>query len=103
MRSLRCFPTLLFSSWGGYNLTDRYPWIVEAARKVRQKRFVLDGEAVVLGVDGVSDFDDLVSRMHDDEVQLYTFDLLAWRATTCAPCRYQCAKPISRYVRMTSR
>ena len=39
---------------GGYNWTDRYPWIVEAARKVRQKRFVLDGEAVVLGVDGVS-------------------------------------------------
>ena len=41
---------------------------------VRQKRFVLDGEAVVLGVDGVSDFDDLVSRMHDDEVRLYAFD-----------------------------
>jgi ATP-dependent DNA ligase len=31
---------------GGYNWTDRYPWIVEAARKIRQKRFVLDGEAV---------------------------------------------------------
>jgi hypothetical protein len=38
---------------------------------------VLDGEAVVLGVDGVSDFDALVSRMHDDEVQLCAFDLLA--------------------------
>ena len=55
-------------------MTDRYPWIVEAARKIRQRRFVLDGEAVVLGVDGVSDFDDLVSRMHDDEVRLYAFD-----------------------------
>jgi hypothetical protein len=44
---------------GGYNWTDRYPWIVEAARKVRQKRFVLDGETVVLGVDGVLDFDGL--------------------------------------------
>jgi bifunctional non-homologous end joining protein LigD len=31
---------------GGYNWTDRYPWIVEAARKIRQKQFVLDGEAV---------------------------------------------------------
>ncbi len=49
---------------GGYNWTDRYPWIVEAARKVRQKRFVLDGEAVVLGVDGVSDFNALHSRKH---------------------------------------
>jgi hypothetical protein len=34
---------------GGYNWTDRYPWIVEAARKIRQKQFVLDGEAVILG------------------------------------------------------
>ena len=29
---------------GGYDWTKRYPWIVEAAHKVRQKRFVLDGE-----------------------------------------------------------
>jgi len=29
---------------GGYDWTKRFPWIVEAARKVRQKRFVLDGE-----------------------------------------------------------
>ena len=36
---------------GGYNFADRYPWVVEAARKVRQTRFVIDGEAVVLGVD----------------------------------------------------
>ena len=36
-----------------------------------------DGEAVVLGVDGVSDFDALQSRRHDDEVQLYAFDMLA--------------------------
>jgi ATP-dependent DNA ligase len=47
---------------GGYNFADRYPWIVEAARKVRQTRFVIDGEAVVLGVDGVADFDALHSR-----------------------------------------
>jgi hypothetical protein len=39
---------------GGYNWTDRYPWIVEAARKVRQSRFVIDSEAVVLGVDMAS-------------------------------------------------
>lgn len=38
---------------------------------------MLDGEAVVLGVDGVSDFDALQSRRHDDEVQLYAFDMLA--------------------------
>ena len=38
---------------GGYNWTDRYPWIVEAALKNRHQQFVIDGETVVLGVDGV--------------------------------------------------
>jgi hypothetical protein len=37
----------------------------------------VDGEAVVLGVDGVSNFEALRSRQHDDEVQLYAFDVLA--------------------------
>jgi bifunctional non-homologous end joining protein LigD len=62
---------------GGYNWTDRYPWIVESALKNRIKQFVIDGEAVVLGVDGVSDFEALHSRQHDVEVQLYAFDTLA--------------------------
>ena len=47
-----------------------------AARKLRQKRFLLDGEAVVLGVDGVSDFDALHSGKHNEEVQLCAFDIL---------------------------
>jgi ATP-dependent DNA ligase len=38
---------------------------------------VIDGEAVVLGIDGVADFNALHSRSHDDEVQLYAFDILA--------------------------
>jgi bifunctional non-homologous end joining protein LigD len=62
---------------GGYDWTDRYPWIVEAARKIRLKRFVLDGEAVVLGVDGIADFNALHSRKHDHEVQFCAFDILA--------------------------
>ena len=37
---------------GGYDWTKKYPWIVEDALKNRIKQ-VLDGEAVVLGVDGV--------------------------------------------------
>jgi bifunctional non-homologous end joining protein LigD len=32
---------------------------------------------VVLGVDGIPDFNALHSRKHDDEVQLYAFDILA--------------------------
>ncbi len=31
---------------------------------------------MLLGVDGVSDFDGLHSRQHDAEVQLYAFDIL---------------------------
>jgi ATP-dependent DNA ligase len=40
----------------GNDWTKRYPLIVEAALRNRQASFVIDGEAVLLGVDGVSDF-----------------------------------------------
>jgi len=69
--------TCASSQGGGYDWTNRYPWIVETARKIRQKRFVLDGEAVILGVDGYSDFDALHSGRHNEEVQLCAFDVLA--------------------------
>src|SRR5215510_7425845 len=59
----------------GYDWTSRYPLIVEAARRIRTRQFVIDGEAVLLGVDGISDFDGLHSKQHDDEVQLYAFDI----------------------------
>lgn len=62
---------------GGYDWTKRFPWIVEAALKNRQKQFVIDGEAVILGVDGISDFDALHSGRHNEEVQLCAFDVLA--------------------------
>jgi bifunctional non-homologous end joining protein LigD len=62
---------------GGYDWSKRYPWIVEAALKNRQKQFVIDGEAVILGVDGYSDFNALHSGKHNEEVQLLAFDVLA--------------------------
>jgi hypothetical protein len=37
---------------------------------------LVDGEAVILGVDGVPDFNVLHSRKHDDEVKPYPFDIL---------------------------
>jgi hypothetical protein len=37
---------------------------------------VLDGEAVLLGVDGRSDFNGLHTRWHDHEVEFYAFDIL---------------------------
>jgi bifunctional non-homologous end joining protein LigD len=63
-------------SRNGTDWTKRYPWIVEAALKNRQKRFVLDGEAVILGLDGTSDFNALHSRKHDTEVQFCAFDIM---------------------------
>jgi ATP-dependent DNA ligase len=41
----------------GYDWAKRYPRIGEAALKNRMRQFVIDGDAVILGVDGVSDFD----------------------------------------------
>jgi bifunctional non-homologous end joining protein LigD len=61
----------------GHDWTDHYPLIVEAALKNRTSSFVIDGEAVLLGVDGISNFNGLHSRRHNDEVQLYAFDILA--------------------------
>jgi bifunctional non-homologous end joining protein LigD len=38
---------------------------------------VIDGEAIILGVDGYSDFNALHSGKHNDEVELIAFDILA--------------------------
>jgi bifunctional non-homologous end joining protein LigD len=46
----------------GYDWSSRYPLIVEAAHRIKFKQFVLDGEAVLLGVDGIAEFNGLHSR-----------------------------------------
>ena len=66
----------LFSR-NGNDWSGRYPRIVEAALKNKHSQFVIDGEAVVLGIDGVADFNALHSRKRNHEVQLYAFDILA--------------------------
>ena len=58
----------------GHDWRDRFPLISEVALRNRNLSFVVDGEAVLLGVDGRSDFNGLHSRRHDDEVQFYAFD-----------------------------
>ena len=59
-----------------HDWSDRFPRIVEAALRNRNSAFVIDGEAVLLGVDGRSDFNGLHSRRHDVEVEFYAFDCL---------------------------
>jgi ATP-dependent DNA ligase len=76
----------------GHDWSSRYPLIVEAALRNRTSSFVIDGEAVLLGVDGISDFNGLHSRQHDAEVQLYAFDVLALDGDDLRPLRCTCAR-----------
>src|SRR3954453_11106863 len=61
----------------GYDWSDRYPLITQAALRLRKQSFVIDGEAVVLGPDGISDFEGLHGGRCNADVRLYAFDLLA--------------------------
>jgi hypothetical protein len=60
----------------GYDWLDRYPRVVEAVAAIPASSATIDGEAVCCDESGVSVFDDLHSRQHDDRVMLYAFDLL---------------------------
>jgi bifunctional non-homologous end joining protein LigD len=60
----------------GYEWSDRYPRIVHAMGALKPTSALIDGEAVWCGPDGVADFDKLHSRIHDDQVFMYAFDLL---------------------------
>ena len=60
----------------GHDWSGRFPLITEAALPNRNSSFVLDGEDVLLGVGGISDFNGMHSRKHDAEVEFYAFDIL---------------------------
>jgi bifunctional non-homologous end joining protein LigD len=53
---------------GGHDWAGRYPWIAAAALKNRPRQFVIDGDAVVLGIDGYFDFNTLLSGRSNEEV-----------------------------------
>jgi bifunctional non-homologous end joining protein LigD len=66
-------------SCNGRDWTDRVPLIAEAIARLRVKSVTLDGEGVVCGADGVTDFDKLraaVGRLGARDAFLYAFDLL---------------------------
>ncbi len=64
-------------SKGGLDWTWRFPWIRETALKIKATQFIIDGEICVLDVQSISDFDALHSNRHNDDAQLYAFDLVA--------------------------
>jgi ATP-dependent DNA ligase len=59
----------------GYDWTDRYPLIANAAAALGCDA-TIDGEAVVCDRAGVADFERLHSREHDRQAFLWAFDLL---------------------------
>jgi ATP-dependent DNA ligase len=61
---------------GGHDWTERYPAIVAGALRLRARCFTIDGEGVVEGEGGISDFALLHSRQHDRRCYLIGFDLL---------------------------
>jgi ATP-dependent DNA ligase len=68
---VRCFTR------NGHDWADRFPAIVEAAQRlVRAQSFLIDGEAVIVGDDGMSDFRALRSKRRGHEAVLYAFDLI---------------------------
>jgi bifunctional non-homologous end joining protein LigD len=60
----------------GYDWTDRYPLIVEAARRLKLRSCLIDGEAVACDENGIAVFSRLRQHKHDLEVFLYAFDVI---------------------------
>ncbi len=63
----------------GNGYTDRVPLIAEALAKLRVQSATIDGEGVICGPDGISDFDRLcasVDRLGSRAAFLYAFDVL---------------------------
>ena len=66
-------------SRGGHDWSERLPAITEAMRAPPVRSVVLDGEGVICGTDGKSDFDRMracFSRNGAPEAFLYAFDVL---------------------------
>jgi ATP-dependent DNA ligase len=62
-------------SRNAYDWTVRLAAIATAAELIKAKSFTIDGEAVVLGPDGLSRFEELSRREAARTAILYAFDL----------------------------
>jgi hypothetical protein len=63
-------------SRNAYDWTARLESIAAAAKVIKAKSFTIDGEAVVLGADGLSRFEELRRREAARTAILYAFDLI---------------------------
>jgi ATP-dependent DNA ligase len=57
----------------GNNLTYRFPLIVETLARLRSRSCIIDGEAVACDDDGITSFNRVRYRRHDESVFLYAF------------------------------
>ena len=69
-------PTVRLYTRNAYDWTVQLPAIAAAAGRIKAKSFTIDGEAVVLGPDGLSRFDELRRRAAAHSAMLYAFDLI---------------------------
>jgi ATP-dependent DNA ligase len=68
--------TVRLYSRNAYDWTVRLAAIAAAAELIKAKSFTIDGEAVVLGPDGLSRFEELSRREGARTAILYAFDLI---------------------------
>jgi ATP-dependent DNA ligase len=69
-------PTVRLYSRNAYDWTARLAAIASAAERIKAKSFTIDGEAIVLGPDGLSRFEELSRRDAARTAILYAFDLI---------------------------
>jgi bifunctional non-homologous end joining protein LigD len=69
-------PTVRLYSRNANDWTPRLLAIATAARRIKARSFTIDGEAVVLGPDGLSRFEELRRREAADTAILHAFDLI---------------------------
>jgi bifunctional non-homologous end joining protein LigD len=67
-------PSVRLYSRNAYDWTLRLAAIAAAAEHLKAKSFTIDGEAVVLGPDGLSRFEELSRRQAADTAILHAFD-----------------------------
>jgi bifunctional non-homologous end joining protein LigD len=69
-------PIVRLYTRNAYDWTVRLPAIAATAGRIKARSFTIDGEAVVLGPDGLSRFDELRRREAAHSAMPYAFDLI---------------------------
>jgi hypothetical protein len=80
-------PTVRLYRRNAYDWKRRLAAIDAAAERIKAKSPTIDGEAVVLGPDGLSRFDELSRREAADTAILYAFNTSPRMGRPCSPMR----------------